>query len=172
MHPNRFDAMARSVAPIRSRRALFGLAAGAMTALVGSGSIDVQAQPRAKKKCKAGETKCKKKCCKTGDICAKGKCVTGQGTCADNADACESATGAICKCSQSAAGLCLRRLQGGVRCGIQLNKTACDQCLNDADCHALGFPPGSSCVKDSGAECPLCASNTLGMCVAPCNFKA
>jgi hypothetical protein len=174
MNPDLFDAVARSLAPSHSRRAIIGIAAGAMTVLVGSGSIGVDARQRAKKKCKAGEKKCKNKCCKRGDICAKGVCVTGKADCANNDDACETGGASVlCNCGQKM-GLCFQRLQGGVRCSIELGgKTGCDQCRIDADCHALGFPPGSSCVKDSGPFCPLCsAADARGKCVAPCNAEA
>jgi hypothetical protein len=171
MHPNRFDAMARSVAPIRSRRALFGLAAGAVAMLGGADLTSVKAQPRAKKKCPSGHKTCKNKCCKSGELCVKGTCVTGKADCNIHADSCQA--GVICHCGQKE-GVCSQRLQGGVRCAIEIaGKTACDQCSSDADCPTLGFPPGSSCVKDSGPACPLCpAANTLGKCVAPCNAEA
>ncbi|HEU5430627.1 MAG TPA: hypothetical protein VFU81_03140, partial [Thermomicrobiales bacterium] len=67
--------------------------------------------------------------------------------------------------------ICNTRLQGGTRCGVFGNKSACDQCLNDGDCTAIGFPPGSSCVQDFGGTCLACGNNTLGICLLPCGTK-
>jgi hypothetical protein len=167
----RFDAVVRSLSPVRSRRALLGLAGSAVAALglVAAPAVEAKHHHKKhhhKKKCQADTD------CKSGQICAKGKCVTGQGTCATGNDSCAGVGDPFCfDASGKHECICLTRLQGGTRCGVFGNKTACDQCLNDADCLALGFPQGSSCVVDFGPDCPLCGNNTLGQCMLPCGVK-
>jgi hypothetical protein len=168
MDPDRFDAVARLLAPTRSRRAALGLAAGAVAALGLGGSLPVDARKKKKKKkkCKADKD------CKSGQICAKGKCVTGQGTCAAGADTCAGVGNPFCfDASGKHECICLTRLEGGTRCGVYGNGSGCDQCETDADCLSLGFPPGSSCTQDFGPECGVCQNNNKGSCVLPCGVK-
>jgi hypothetical protein len=172
MDADRFDALVRSLSPVRSRRAVLSLAAGAVATL-GLADSPVRAAHHRKKTCPPGQKKCKKKCCKSGEVCANGKCVTGQGACATGSDSCAGTGTTFCKdASGQHTCLCFARLQGGTRCGILSGaRSACDQCLNDDDCRALGFPRGSSCVQDFGTQCPLCDNNTLGQCILPCGAQ-
>lgn len=169
MDGSQFDDLARSFSPVRSRRAALGLAAGAIAALGLSQAADTRAKSRHKK----SKKKCKEPAdCKSGQICAKGKCVTGQGTCAAGADTCAGVGDPFCHDpSGKHTCICLTRLEGGTRCGVYGNASGCDQCLNDADCFALGFPPGSSCTQDFGTECQACGNNNKGSCILPCGAK-
>ena len=100
----------------------------------------------------------------------------GQGTCIGGADACLGVASPICTCDNGrSTGLCRSQMEGGTVCAIDITQpgmTTCDQCKTNGDCSRLGFPPGSSCVVDSGPNCPHCLENTLGTCVAPCGFQA
>ena len=166
MDPRRFDAVARALSPVRSRRAALGLAAGALTAFGLTGAPPVVGAKHKKKKCKSDAK------CKSGQICAKGKCVTGQGTCNAGDDACLGIGDPFCfDASGNHQCICNTRLQGGTRCGVFGNASGCDQCQTDADCTALGFPQGSSCVQDFGGTCVACQNNNKGICLLPCGVK-
>jgi hypothetical protein len=135
-----------------------------------------------KKKCKHGKKKCagtcvlKERCCGTvvcdvGDVCVNGECVVGSGNCLADSDSC-SETDTV-HCGVSADCGCYQRLEGGVRC-VQFTPPfdeECDQCETDADCIALGFPSGSSCVLDDGPTC-ACLIAGRGECGLPCGFMA
>jgi hypothetical protein len=99
----------------------------------------------------------------------------GQGTCMGGADACLGVGSPICTCDNGRqTGLCRTQMEGGTVCAIDITSpamTTCDQCKTNGDCARLGFPPGSSCVFDSGPNCRNCQENTLGTCVAPCGFQ-
>ena len=175
-----FDSLARRLAGGATRRGVLRrLVAGALAtggaaaALAGPGSEEAAARcPRGKKRCR-GKCIPKSRCCRSDDcpsgaICAKGTCVTGQGTCASGADSCANAGDPFCKdASGKHTGVCHSRLQGGTRCGVFGDASACDQCETDADCIGLGFPPGSSCTQDFGVDCPLCQNNNRGICIIP-----
>jgi len=168
MDADRFDAVIRSLSPVRSRRAALGLAGGAIAALGLSRAPDAQAKSRKKKK-----KKCKDAAdCKSGQQCANGKCVTGQGTCATGADTCAGIGDPFCfDASGKHECICQTRLQGGTVCGVFGNASACDQCQTDADCLAMGFPAGSSCTQDFGPQCQACQNNNKGICTLPCGVK-
>jgi hypothetical protein len=100
----------------------------------------------------------------------------GQGTCAGGADVCLVGGGSpICTCDNGRqTGLCRSQMEGGTVCAVDISKpaaTTCDQCRTNGDCVLLGFPAGSSCVVDTGTNCPLCKNTTMGTCVAPCGFQ-
>jgi hypothetical protein len=175
MDATKFDVWVRRLAKGENRRELLRkLAIAAPAAIAAIAATGVARPPTAvaaKTKCKANETKCKKRCCKKGQICANGKCVTGQGTCSAGADSCANVGNPLCRdASGQTTCLCLSRLEGGTRCGVYGNQSACDQCTTDADCIALGFPAGSSCTQDSGPDCPLCQNDNKGTCIIPCGL--
>jgi hypothetical protein len=179
-----FDALARRLgAGVSRRRTLGWLGAGSVAAaLAGLGLEEAAAAKcrRGKKKCRGTcipKSRCcptKSRCCRTrdcppGGICTQGKCVTGQGTCAIGADSCANAGNPFCRdITGQQTCVCKRRLEGGTRCGVFGNASACDQCTTDADCLALGFPRGSSCTQDFGVDCPLCQNDNRGSCTIPC----
>jgi hypothetical protein len=91
--------------------------------------------------------------------------VVGQGNCPAGSSDCQVDN----KCNDNSACKCHQRLEGGTRC-VQFNdEGACDQCETDADCLALGFSPGSSCIRDDGPEC-FCNADAKGFCGEPCGF--
>ena len=91
----------------------------------------------------------------------------GAAECPAGADSCATTT---ITCAEDDQCACHQRLEGGVRCvQFTLNQGECDQCATDADCRKLGFPPGSSCIKDDGAECS-CEADDRGFCGEPCGF--
>ena len=183
MTPDRFDDLVRSLILARSRRAVLGVIAGGLAALGGAGATIIDAKKKhhhknrkrkrrkkRKKKCKKqGRVFCKKTCCPPGDVCASGQCVTGQGTCEVGDDACAGTGDPFC---QDASGehtcICLTALEGGPRCGVYSGIGAdCGSCQTDADCIALGLPPGSSCVDSSVGTC-ACSEAEKGTCIVPC----
>jgi hypothetical protein len=169
MDAGRFDGLARSLARLRTRRAAVRFAAGALAALGVTKADATDAAPRGKKKCKHGRTPCGNTCCPKGKICAGKNCVTGQANCPNGADSC-SATDTVA-CTNDTNCACYHRLEGGTRCvQFLLPIGACDQCKTDADCVALGFPPGSSCIQDFGVNCTTCNDNKKGYCGEPCGF--
>ncbi len=185
MDAERFDRIVRVVSQIGSRRRalrqLGGIAAG-VAAFTSAGPQEAVAA-----RCRPGKKKCRGKCipksrccptksrccrtadCRKGQLCAKGRCVTGLGTCAIGADTCANIGSPFCEdVTGQHTCICLRRLQGGTRCGVYGNASTCDQCTTDTDCLKLGFPPGSSCTQDFGIDCPLCQNDTQGTCIIPC----
>jgi len=177
-----FDSLARRLAGGATRRgALRRLAAGAVAAGgVAAALVGPWAEEAAAGGCPHGKKRCHGKCirksrccgnrdCPPGGICAKGKCVTGQGTCAAGADTCANTGNPFCEdASGEHTCICLKRFQGGTRCGVYGNASTCDQCTTDADCIELGFPPGSSCTQDFGVDCQVCDNDNRGSCIVPC----
>lgn len=167
MDPTRFDRLAHSFAHTASRRrVLGGLAASAVAALGFAAAPTVAARPH-RKRCKLDAD------CKATQQCANGTCVTGRGTCSTGADSCAGHGLPFClDASGKHQCVCFSRLEdGSTRCGYFGNKSACDQCQTDADCHALGFPRGTSCTQDFGVNCPVCQNDDKGTCIVPCGLK-
>jgi len=187
-----FDQWTRKLSALGSRRAVTKtLAAGILGALVGHiggesaaakcvkpGKRCDKRNPKQSKccggatcrgkkcRCPTGRVACGARCCTTREICAGGKCVTGRGSCPNDVDSC---AGTPVVCNGSAACACMRRLQGGTRCGEARPASACSQCATDGDCLAMGFPAGSSCVSDDGPSCG-CPDGQFGLCAAPCGL--
>lgn len=183
MTPDRFDELVRSLILARSRRAMLSLFAGGLIALGGAEAMVVEAKKKSKKKrkkkrrkkrkkkcTKQGRVFCKKTCCPPGDVCASGQCVTGQGTCEAGADACAGTGDPFCfDASGEHQCICQTRLEGGTRCSVFGDIGGqCGECETDADCVALGLPPGSSCIDASLGTC-VCPEAERGVCVIPCS---
>jgi hypothetical protein len=154
----------RLASGLTRRDTVRGLVAGAAMAAAGESALGVAEARKRRRRRGHG----------VGGGGGDGGVVGGPGTCAAGADACASATGAICTCRNGRRGLCRTRMGGGTVCAIGITKpatTACDQCRFDDDCFALGFPPGSSCVQDFGPNCLLCGDGSLGSCMAPCGLE-
>jgi hypothetical protein len=65
--------------------------------------------------------------------------------------------------------LCLVTTGSAPFCGSALGFDAavhCQTCAKDADCVALGFPPGSACVQ-MGERCNACEATQNRACMAP-----
>jgi hypothetical protein len=149
------------------------LTAGALVAFGGADAADAaDAKWNRKQKCRRGRIPCNGQCCAAGKVCVGGECVTAQGTCASGDDSCDVVGGIACT-NPNAGGAtcsCFPRLAGGTRCvQFTLPQGACDQCKTDADCVALGFPRGSSCIRDDGPNCD-CHANVRGYCGEPCGW--
>jgi hypothetical protein len=172
MDASGFDGLVRSLARLRTRRAALRLTAGALVAAGGASVAAGDAKQRRKKKCKGGRVPCDGQCCAEDKVCVGGECVSAQGTCASGDNSCNGDAAISCSNPNSGGAdcACYLRLQGGTRCvQFTLDKGACDQCKTDADCVALGFPKGSSCIRDDGPDC-ACNANARGYCGEPCGW--
>jgi hypothetical protein len=184
MDAKRFDQLTRLLT-LSSRRRVLG-AIGGLSALPALFGTELAVAKRKKKRCKRGQVHCgsKRKCfdlqsdrkhcgscsttCNSGDLCIDGECVVGPGDCPANADSCSETDTVPCNDNPDCS--CYQRLEGGVRCvQFLLPIGECDQCETDADCVALGFPVGSSCIKDDGPSC-TCLADNRGYCGEPCGF--
>jgi hypothetical protein len=169
MDTERFDQITTRLAQARDRRStlrLLGLAllgAGGV-ALVGDEAITAKAKARKKGH---GHRH-------PGAGGGGGGSDPGQGTCVGGVDVCLGNGTPICTCNNGQdTGLCRSQMEAGTVCAIDITKpaqTTSDQCKTNGDCARLGFPPGSSCVVDTGPNCPLGQNSTRGTCVAPCGF--
>jgi hypothetical protein len=113
--------------------------------------------------------------CKNADQCCSGICegkkgkrkcrAHDTGTCAqDVAGVCQSGTPINTACNNRADCHCFRSTAGSNVCSTGI---ACADCQRDADCIALGFPPGTACAPVSTGGCA--GSCPTGMaCVGPC----
>ncbi len=114
-------------------------------------------------------------CC--SDICQgkKGKksCrARGSGTCDQQALAfCEVTDSQPAICNGNDNCRCFRTTAGSSFCADSTgsnNPGFCVDCTKDADCAALGFPPGSACLPLSNGNCALFGCE-MG-CLVPCGF--
>lgn len=109
-------------------------------------------------------------CC--SNICEGGVCKAhGAGTCIqESGGACSAGDPVAVGCNNGATCLCLQTTAGSNFCADFLSVPLLDNCAGcakDADCEALGFPPGSACVPTSEGVCSgVCATGTA--CLAPC----
>jgi hypothetical protein len=164
-----FDAAVRTLGATMGRRPLLR---GLMGTAFGLVAISEHASHVTAKqsKCRGGKIRCGQKCCAKGQACIGGKCRSRAGTCPIKADSCGPSGTVPCNDNEDCG--CYQRLQGGVACvQFTLDQGACDQCQTDQDCRDLGFPPGSSCIKDDGDNCN-CEADKRGFCGEPCGFKA
>ena len=91
----------------------------------------------------------------------------GTGTCNQAVPAfCETSVPTLTHCDNSEFCWCLRTTSGSSYCGSAVTSD-CAACKRDADCVALGYPPGSACAPFTNGAC---AGNcpTGMMCMAPC----
>ncbi|HEU0116146.1 MAG TPA: hypothetical protein VFQ80_15775 [Thermomicrobiales bacterium] len=192
METERFDRLATSLAQSRDRRSMLRLLGIAVlgaggVALVGDEAIAAKAKARKKghghrhpggnngggdggnSGDNGGDNSGG-----TGGGGAGGGSDPGQGTCVGGVDVCLGNGTTICTCNNGQdTGLCRSQMEGGTVCAIDITRpaqTTSDQCKTNGDCARLGFPPGSSCVVDTGPNCPLGQNSTMGTCVAPCGF--
>lgn len=187
----RFDDLARIVARAPSRRhVLHGLA--------GAGLVLATVRPpqvlEAKKKHKRKKRKKNKKqpprpnefgCFEVGGPCAsEADCcssICDGGTCrAHDTGICQQGVPGFCSATSveeiaelACNGLycfCFRTTAGSNICsaGPATGGGNCADCKTDADCEALGYPPGSACAPSAGI-CGVCQSGTV--CLAPCDYQ-
>ncbi len=194
MDHDRFDALTRSLGVHASRRSLGrALAGGGLGALLGSafGALAVDAkQKRHKKKNKKKKPKKPKPnafgclnvgdACKTPDQCCSGicegkknkrKCLAHDtGTCnQEAAGVCTGAVPALSACNNRTNCGCFRTTADSNYCAELFGEglSQCATCQRDADCVAMGLPPGSACAPVSEGFCAgVCPSGMA--CLIPC----
>lgn len=191
MNQQSFDILTRSLSGSPSRRQLLrglvsmGFGLGAMRL---SGIAKARKKRKPKKKTKGAKPNafgclevgdpCKKsdQCC--SGICdgkkGKRKCLAhGAGTCAqDGVGYCSAANPTALTCNNDDFCFCLETTAGSIFCADVHIGTGitCTNCQRDADCVALGFPPGSACAPFSTGICEGgCFSEMV--CVAPCGAE-
>lgn len=195
MDGNRFDALARQLTDRSSRRdtlrALVGVGIGLRGGRL-SGTAEAKKKGKRKGKHKRTNKKAKPnafgclsvgKACKSAEQCCSGICQGkkgekqclnhGAGTCNQEAQGfCEAANPELTTCNNSSFCLCFRTTAGSNFCedANPGSGSDCADCKKDADCAALGFPPGSACVPVSEGRCAgQCESGTG--CLVPCGFE-
>lgn len=170
MDAERFDTTTRMFGVAGRRRLLTVGLSGALGGLLGR--LGVRAQPVAE------AASCAKvgKACRHAEQCCSGVC-SGKhgkkkcrshdaGTCTRGQDACTDPDPAVDKCNNAVACICYPTTAGTSFCA-DVNSGACANCARDADCLALGFPPGSACLAVGVGRCAgFCPSGTA--CNPPC----
>jgi hypothetical protein len=187
-NPNRLADVWRSLRDVPSRRdVLRGLtAAGLGLGLAALPELG-EAKPKRRKKrkrpkpakpnqygCLEVNDPCRRhtQCC--SGICTgkpgKKRCrAHGTGTCNQRAPGiCEADNPALTFCNNSPTCVCVRTTAGSAFCGEgNLEVSRCAPCKRDADCVALGLPPGSACAPTATGNCAGdCATGTV--CLVPC----
>jgi hypothetical protein len=165
MNQDHFDALTRSLGTTVSRRGLGRvLAAGGLGALVGTafGALDVDAKKKRHKKKRRRQQ-------------LSSPVVTTEppgrkiGSCTRLRNRCAVTDPGIALCdppNQFAA--CLLTASGEPFCGTLFDfapAVNCQSCTQDADCLALGFPPGSACVQLGGQLCNGCEATNGRACM-------
>jgi hypothetical protein len=182
----RFDALARTLISIASRRQLLrGLVAAGFGVDVARSPALVDARRKRKRKHKKKEKKATPNefgCFEVGDPCkSEADCCSGicegkkcrahdTGTCNQKAPGtCEAGNPLETLCNGRTDCACLRTTADSNACA-QLGTDACADCQKDADCAALGFPPGTACAPFAGdlACTGVCESGMV--CTVPCGY--
>jgi hypothetical protein len=134
------------------------------------------------KKAKPNEFGCLSvgKACKSDDQCCTGICEGKQdkkcrahdtGTCDQKADDFCAAPSQDTLCNGSPTCACVRTTAGSTFCvDTSSGASACADCQNDANCEALGFPPGSACAPFTEGVCAGMCEGDMA-CVVPCGFQ-
>lgn len=182
MDDSRFDAIARALAGVATRR-------GALAALAALAGIPVKTAARkrhhdhpATRRQVQVEARCRLNGspCTTGAQCCSRKCEGGKGrkkckscmlkACSSKADLCRG--GAICGCKGNPDCACWTGIGGDQVCA-SLPYGVCAPCENDATCEGLSGVAGSRCIKADDKACGCkSAGNPRGTaCVAPCGQR-
>jgi hypothetical protein len=175
-----FDGLTRSL--VESRRSLLG---GALALAGGTlGTATATARRRRKKKGK----KAKKPkpnafgclsvgaSCKSADLCCSGVC-EGKKCQAHGTGTCQQGIKGVCevplneavllKCNNDFNCYCYQTTAGSNFCSAPIRLEQCAICATDADCVALGFPPGSACAPVSQGHCVGTCDSGMA-CMVPC----
>lgn len=175
MDAQRFDAIARLIGRTAARRRLLaGLALSPLAGLVATARPDdvLAKKKRKHKKRKKKATPNAFGClevgdpCQSEDQCCSGICEgkKGKRTCrAHDTGTCKQ-DGQLVPCNNRTTCGCLHTTAGSDICSELFvpGGSACAACQRDADCLALGFPPGSAC----GLSPIPCESGMA--CFVPC----
>jgi hypothetical protein len=126
------------------------------------GCLEVGAPCKNASQCCAGicEGKKGKKRCRAHDT----------GTCDQRLSGLCSPTPTIAPCNNSGTCFCLRSTANSNVCA-QLGQRVCSSCKTDADCEALGLPPGTACFPTSGFLCATDCPETGMACLPPCGVE-
>lgn len=149
MESSRFDRLTRVVSRAASRRAVLGLAAGALSGIVAMAGVDAGNRTT----CRGNKKKCgkrcipKSKCCKNrecagGETCQNGSCRCPNETkpcdneCIPNDFCCNCATPAECQIAACDEGTCVfTDVEPGTPCSIGVcNGGVCTSCNQGASC--------------------------------------
>jgi hypothetical protein len=186
MNPDRFDHLARWLGTRSSRRHLIVAIAGSALGVAATRATLVEARKgKRKRKHKAKKPRpnafgCLEvgDACKTADQCCSGICAgkKGKKQCrAHDTGPCDQGTPGLCesvsvtqtRCDNNANCFCIRTTADSHICGTTLAPSECVDCKKDADCAAMGFPPGTACASVAEGNCAgLCETGTA--CIAPC----
>jgi hypothetical protein len=184
---HRVAALARLLTNGPSRRAVLrGLASAGLGLGIARWQPTAEAKKKHKHKHKAKKPKptafgCLDvgKSCKSADQCCSGICggkkgkkrcrAHGAGTCVQGSPGvCDPQNPTIALCNNDEC-LCVRTTGGSNYCANG-NFNQCSDCTKDADCEALGLPPGSACIPFSEGACAgPCESGMT--CVIPCGVE-
>jgi hypothetical protein len=187
---NRFDALTRALTAMPSRRHLLrGLASMGFGLGLGVASLSDSAEAKKKRKHKKRKPKATPNqygCleisdpCKSAAQCCSGICEGRQGkkrcrahdtgVCDQEAlGYCESASPLQTRCNNQPYCFCTRTTAGSAMCGTVSAPSVCADCTKDADCEALGLPPGSACIPFSAGNCAGNCESGMA-CMVPCGF--
>jgi len=164
MDHRNFDALTRSFGTASRRNLGRVLAGGGVTALFGSafGALDADANKKRHKKRK------KRRRPNLPPVTAPVP-TRKVGTCSALRNRCTVVDPAIANCDpDNQFSACLRTASDELFCGTLFGFDAavnCKACTQDADCLALGFPPGSACVQLGGQFCNGCEATNNRACL-------
>lgn len=184
-----FDCLTRAVSTSLSRRSLAGtLGFGALARPFLAEGKRHKRRHRRKERRKKNVTFNDFGCvnvggfCKNAEQCCSGICegkkdkrkckAHGTGACdQEGPGLCTSPNPELLKCNNSNDCACIRTTAGSNFCySVLAGGSDCADCQQDADCEALGFPPGSACAPTSEGGCAgLCESGMA--CLAPCGYE-
>lgn len=185
---NRFERMMRVLTAIPSRRdvlrGLTGMGLGLTAARLPAGADARKKRKGTKKKPRPNRFGCfgVGDRCKRADQCCSGICdgKKGKRRCrAHDTGTCKQGGPEICSidpppaltCNNGAECRCFRTTAGSIACAKFINRELnCADCARDADCAALGFPPGTVCAPLSVG---ICAGQCEGgrACLFPCSAE-
>jgi hypothetical protein len=180
----RFDRLTRAFSHLLSRRRLVGT--------LGLAAIGLPDPIAAKKKRKRKKEEPKLNAfgcvnvgqfCKNDEQCCSGICegkrekrkckAHGTGTCdQEGPGLCTAPNPELLTCNNSAECACIRTTAGSNFCYDQRSESGsdCAECQQDADCEALGFPPGTACAAVLAGRCAgACAGGMY--CTVPCGYE-
>jgi hypothetical protein len=169
---HRFEDLTRSLSGVPSRRNLLG---GLVAGVLGLGATPFSDLAAAKKKRKRKKKEKKAKpnafgCLEVGDPCqSEEQCCSGicdgkkgKNQCrAHDTGTCNQEGPILVPCNNQSNCGCFGTTASSFVCAELFPPSECAACQRDADCLALGFPPGSACAPFG--ECKVGTA-----CMVPC----
>lgn len=184
MDGSEFDEVTRAIS--RSRRSVMAMSLVIATGWLGAAAADAKKKHRHKKhkKRKPKATPNAYGCLEVGDPCSseeqccsgicEGKSCRAHGT--ETCDqtmpgACTNPNPELSACGGSQSCFCVQTTAGSNFCGELYYANKCADCQKDADCEALGYPPGSACAPFAAGNCAAFGCGETGMaCLPPCGY--